>query len=85
MSGTSSSLAPRTVFARQSPTQHISAVKVPWRASSRHNALGHIIRKITRSQKIAAAHAEFGRRRMLFGDVLKYARMVMRHLNGGGA
>ncbi len=63
-------------------SKHISAVKVPWRASSRHNALGQIIRTITRSNKIAAARTEFGRRGMLFGDVLKYSRMVMRHLQG---
>ncbi|TFK84682.1 hypothetical protein K466DRAFT_496109 [Polyporus arcularius HHB13444] len=64
-------------------SKHISAVKVPWRASSRHNALGQIIRTITRSNKIAAARAEFGRRRMLSGDVLTYSRMLMRHLNRG--
>lgn len=53
-------------------SRHISAVKKPWRASSRHNPLGQIIRRNTRLSKLAAARVEFGRRNMFYGDILSY-------------
>ncbi|KAH9848078.1 hypothetical protein C2E23DRAFT_940922 [Lenzites betulinus] len=53
-------------------SRHISAVKKPWRASSRHNPLGQILRKNTRLSKLAALRVEFGRRNMFYGDVLSY-------------
>ncbi|KAH9846008.1 hypothetical protein C2E23DRAFT_872599 [Lenzites betulinus] len=54
-------------------SRHITAVKKPWRSSSRHNSLGQIIRKNTRLSKLAAARVEFGRRNMLYSDVLTHA------------
>ena len=40
-------------------SRHISAVKRPWRASSRHNPLGQIIRRNTRLSKLAAVQVKF--------------------------
>ena len=57
-------------------SKHIAAVKQPWRESNRRNPLGQIIRKNTRMNKLAAARSEFGRRNMLYGDVLTYARLI---------
>ncbi|KAI1789248.1 hypothetical protein LXA43DRAFT_1155148, partial [Ganoderma leucocontextum] len=57
-------------------SKHISAVKQPWRESNRRNPLGQILRKLTRRNKLAAARVEFGRRGMLYGDVLVHARLV---------
>lgn len=50
--------------------KHIHAVKRPWRASSRHDALGQILLKNDRLLKISSARSEFGARGMLDGDVL---------------
>ncbi|EIW51958.1 uncharacterized protein TRAVEDRAFT_40766 [Trametes versicolor FP-101664 SS1] len=57
-------------------SRHISAVKKPWRDSSRNNPLGQIIRKNTRLSKLAAARVEFGRRNMFYGDVLTHAYLT---------
>lgn len=57
-------------------SKHISAVKRPWRESNRRNPLGQILRKLTRMNKLAAARTEFGRRGMLYGDVLVHARLA---------
>lgn len=57
-------------------SKHITAIKQPWRESNRRNPIGQIIRKITRENKLAAARSEFGRRNMLYGDVLTHARLL---------
>ncbi|KAI1781964.1 hypothetical protein LXA43DRAFT_907186 [Ganoderma leucocontextum] len=54
-------------------SKHIVAVKRPWRRSSRKHPLGQMIRTITRLNKLAAARVEFGRRRMLRGDVYQHS------------
>ncbi|KAH7904126.1 hypothetical protein BJ138DRAFT_1019557, partial [Hygrophoropsis aurantiaca] len=54
-------------------SRHITAVKRPWRRSSRNQPLGEMIRTNTRLSKIAAARVEFGRRGMLKNDVLSHA------------
>ncbi|KAI9069864.1 hypothetical protein FKP32DRAFT_1558895 [Trametes sanguinea] len=54
-------------------SRHITAVKKPWRDSSRHNPLEQILAKNTRLGKLAAARVEFARRNMLYGDVLTHA------------
>lgn len=59
-------------------SKHITAVKQPWRESNRRNPLGQILRKLTRLNKLAAARMEFGRRGMLYGDVLVHARLAAR-------
>lgn len=50
--------------------KHIYAVKRPWQASNRHNALGQILVKNDRLLKISSARSEFGARGMMDGDVL---------------
>ncbi|KAI0365599.1 hypothetical protein BV20DRAFT_1038871 [Pilatotrama ljubarskyi] len=54
-------------------SRHITAVKRPWRESNRNNPLGQILRTLTHLAKLAAAHVEFGRHNMLYGDVLTHA------------
>ncbi|KAI0349013.1 hypothetical protein OH77DRAFT_1499682 [Trametes cingulata] len=46
-------------------SKHIVAVKRPWRRSNRKQALGQIIRTLTRLSKLAAARVEFACRGML--------------------
>ncbi|TCD60043.1 hypothetical protein EIP91_010846 [Steccherinum ochraceum] len=58
-------------------SKHISAVKEPWRASSKDNPLDQMIRNITRKTKIDAARIEFGRRGMLNHSVLREAEIHM--------
>ncbi|KAI0357042.1 hypothetical protein OH77DRAFT_1531956 [Trametes cingulata] len=53
-------------------SKHIAAVKIPWRESNRHNCIGQILKSNTRSSKLSAARAEYGRRGMLEDDVLIY-------------
>lgn len=56
-------------------SRHITAVKRPWRRSSRHNPLQQMLRTNSRLSKLAAARVEFGRRGMLHGDVLTAAKV----------
>lgn len=56
-------------------SRHITAVKRPWRRSSRHNPLQQMLRTNSRLSKLAAARVEFGRRDMLHGDVLTAAKV----------
>ncbi|KAJ3474086.1 hypothetical protein NLI96_g12658 [Meripilus lineatus] len=56
-------------------SKHITAVKKPWRASSRNNSLKHILDTNVRMSKISAARIDFGHRGMLRGDVLTAARI----------
>ena len=56
-------------------SRHITAVKRPWRRSSRHNALLQMLQTNTRLSKLAAARTEFGRRGMLQSDVLTSAKV----------
>lgn len=56
-------------------SRHITAVKRPWRRSSRHNPLQQMLRTNSRLSKLAAARVEFGQRDMLHGDVLTAAKV----------
>ena len=60
-------------------SRHITAVKRPWRASSRHHPLGQIIRRNTRLSKLAAAQVEFGRRNMLYEDAVTHSLLSHGH------
>ncbi|TBU40371.1 hypothetical protein BD309DRAFT_993112 [Dichomitus squalens] len=60
-------------------SKHIDAVKRPWRASNRRDAIGQILRTLTRCSKMAAARVEFGRRGMLRGDVFTAALRTAGH------
>lgn len=56
-------------------SRHITAVKRPWRRSSRHNPLQQMLRTNSRLSKLAAARVEFERRGMQHGDVLTAAKV----------
>ena len=51
-------------------SKHITAVKKPWRQSSRNEALGQIIKINTRNDKLSAARNDFLSRGMLNGTCL---------------
>lgn len=51
-------------------SKHITAVKRPWRRSSRRNPLLQIITTITRLQKLAAIRVKFNALKMLDGDII---------------
>lgn len=59
-------------------SKHITAVKIPWRGSSRYNAIGQMLRTNTHRAQIAAMRTECGRRGMLQDDVYTH---TMRQLN----
>lgn len=71
--------SPNGICSSITESRHISAVKKPWRDSSRNNPLGEIIRKITRLSQLAAARIEFGRRNMFYADVLTHALLSEGH------
>lgn len=56
-------------------SRHITAVKRPWRRSSKNKPLLQILRTNTRLSKLAALRVDFGRRSMLYGDVLTAAKV----------
>lgn len=58
-------------------SQHIAAVKKPWRSLSRRNPLKEIIATNVRISKLSAARVDFGHRGMLTGDVLTAARIEL--------
>ncbi len=65
--------APNGLCSSITESKHIKAVKEPWRRSSKHNALGQILRTNCRTDKIAAAHVDFAARGMLQGTCLSEA------------
>ncbi|THH29603.1 hypothetical protein EUX98_g4593 [Antrodiella citrinella] len=56
-------------------SRHISAVKQPYRRSSRNKALLQMLTTSTRLSKLAAARVEFGRRGMLVHDIVRHAQI----------
>lgn len=59
-------------------SKHIVAVKRPWRESSRFNALGQMIRKITRRNKLAALRVQLG-----ISGLLKYPLRLAARIDAG--
>ncbi|TFY56705.1 hypothetical protein EVJ58_g7473 [Rhodofomes roseus] len=57
--------------------KHITAVKKPWRRSSRYKALGQMLRTNERLEKLAAARVDFTVRGMLEGTCLSAALEAM--------
>ncbi|KAG6809101.1 hypothetical protein H0H92_001624, partial [Tricholoma furcatifolium] len=53
------------------PLQFTSAVKKPWRRSSRYNALGQMLLINQRLDKLAASRVDFQRRGMLAGSLFQ--------------
>jgi hypothetical protein len=57
--------APGGLCSSITESRHITAVKKPWRRSSRYNALGQMLLTNQRLDKLAAARADFVQRGML--------------------
>ncbi|KAI5982905.1 hypothetical protein EDD15DRAFT_2391024 [Pisolithus albus] len=57
--------APNGLCTSITESKHITAVKKPWRRSSKHNALGQILRTNQRLTQLAAARADYEARGML--------------------
>ena len=53
-------------------SKHIKAVKVPWRRSSRFEAMGQMLLTNQRLNKLAAVHIDFTSRGMLQGTCLSW-------------
>ncbi|KAJ7883643.1 hypothetical protein B0H14DRAFT_2273060, partial [Mycena olivaceomarginata] len=51
--------APGGLCSSITESRHITAVKKPWRRSSRYNALGQMLLTLQRLDKLAAARADF--------------------------
>src|ERR1700735_1188965 len=64
--------APNGLCSSITESKHITAVKEPWRRSSRFNALGQMLLTNQRLDKLAAAHVDFSHRRMLTGTCLSH-------------
>jgi hypothetical protein len=62
--------APNGLCSSITESKHISAVKKPWRRSSRHHALRQMLTTNTRNDKLAAARVDFFSRGMLEGTCL---------------
>lgn len=62
--------APNGLSSSITESKHITAVKKPWRRSSRYEALGQMLTINTRNDKLAAARIDFSSRGMLDGTCL---------------
>lgn len=76
--------APNGLCSSITESRHITAVKKPWRRSSRFKALGQMLLINQRLDKLAAAHADFVARGMLAGNCLLDAiQTVFQSRNNG--
>lgn len=57
-------------------SKHIVAVKKPWRASSRFNALSQMLKRIDREEKLHAARKNFTRRGMMQSSTSGYDEFI---------
>lgn len=75
--------APNGLCSSITESKHITAVKKPWRRSSRYEALQQMLTINTRNDKLAAARVDFSSRGMLQGTCLGEAlELWHRNLNG---
>ncbi|KIJ58801.1 hypothetical protein HYDPIDRAFT_101977, partial [Hydnomerulius pinastri MD-312] len=74
--------APNGLCTSITESKHITAVKKPWRRSSKHNALGQILRTNQRLAQLAAARADFEARGMLPPSHRVYAGPPTRNATG---
>ncbi|KAL6308722.1 hypothetical protein BKA93DRAFT_725077 [Sparassis latifolia] len=65
--------APNSLCSSITKSRHITAVKKPWRHSSRHDALGQMLLTNQRLDKLAAARVDFTSRGMLTQSALAAA------------
>ena len=69
--------APNGLCSSITESKHIKAVKEPWRRSSRFDALRQMLLSNQRTDKLAAARADFKRRGMLRGTCLSWILMKL--------
>ena len=62
--------APNGISSSITESQHICAVKEPWRRSNRHEALGQMLVTNQRLDQLTAARSDFAKQGMLDGSVL---------------
>jgi hypothetical protein len=74
--------APNGLCSSITESKHITAVKKPWRRSSRYEALKQMLTINTRNDKLAAARIDFSSRGMLQGTCLGQALQLW-HRNLG--
>ena len=74
--------APNGLCSSITESKHITAVKKPWRRSSRYEALKQMLVINTRNDKLAAARADFTSRGMLQGTCLGEALQLWRQAHG---
>ena len=77
--------APNGLCSSITESKHITAVKKPWRRSSRYEALQQMLTINTRNDKLAAARVDFSSRGMLrgtcLGEVLQLWNNVSNNVN----
>ena len=77
--------APNGLSSSITESKHITAVKKPWRRSSRYEALGQMLTINTRNDKLASARIDFSSRGMLdgtcLGEVLEIFRSIPKDTN----
>jgi hypothetical protein len=71
--------APNGLCSSITESKHISAVKKPWRRSSRYEALQQMLTINTRNDKLAAARIDFSSRGMLEGTCLGETLQLWNH------
>jgi len=71
--------APNGLCSSITESKHITAVKKPWRRSSRYEALKQMLTINTRNDKLAAARVDFSSRGMLQGTCLGEALRMWDH------
>jgi hypothetical protein len=71
--------APNGLCSSITESKHITAVKKPWRRSSRYEALKQMLTINMRNDKMAAARADFSSRGMLQGTCLGEALKLLHH------
>lgn len=72
--------APNGLCSSITETRHISAVKKPWRRSSRFNALAQVLVTNQRLEKLSACRQDFTRRGMLSGNPYAEVRRELSRL-----
>ena len=70
--------SPNGLCSSMMEAKHIVAVKRPYRRSSKHNALGQIIKTNQRLDKLAAIRVDFASRGMLRGPCPRLPRFITR-------
>ncbi|KAJ3006600.1 hypothetical protein NUW54_g3876 [Trametes sanguinea] len=69
--------SPNSLCSSITESQHIKAIKEPWRHSNRYKALGQMLTTNQRLDKLAAARVDYADRGMLEGNCLKAMQLML--------